>query len=78
MEVLSLVTSTTGVAVASTLGGSGVVGAKLYQILIAPILGFENAIDVCIFVMVLGGFLAVMAKILYFKRQQFNAKQSES
>lgn len=42
--------------------GSGVVGAKLYQILIAPILGFEDAIDVCIFVMVLGGFLAVMAK----------------
>ena len=42
--------------------GSGVVGAKLYQVLIAPILGFENAIDVCIFVMVLGGFLAVMAK----------------
>ena len=42
--------------------GSGVVGAELYQILIAPILGFENAIDVCIFVMVLGGFLAVMAK----------------
>ena len=41
--------------------GSGVVGAKLYQVLMAPILGFENAIDVCIFVMVLGGFLAVMA-----------------
>lgn len=42
--------------------GSGVVGAKLYQVLIAPILGFENAIDVCIFVMVLGGFLAVVAR----------------
>lgn len=42
--------------------GSGVVGAKLYQVLMAPILGFENAIDVCIFVMVLGGFLAIMAK----------------
>ena len=42
--------------------GSGVVGAKLYQVLMAPILGFENAIDVCIFVMILGGFLAVMAK----------------
>lgn len=42
--------------------GSGVVGAKLYQILIAPILGFENAIDVCIFVMILGGFLAVVAR----------------
>ena len=42
--------------------GSGVVGAELYQVLIAPILGFGDAIDVCIFVMVLGGFLAVMAK----------------
>lgn len=42
--------------------GSGVAGAKLYQVLMAPILGFANAIDVCIFVMVLGGFLAVMAK----------------
>ena len=42
--------------------GSGVVGAQLYQILMAPILGFADAIDVCIFVMVLGGFLAIMAK----------------
>ena len=42
--------------------GSGVIGAQLYQVLMAPILGFENAIDVCIFVMVLGGFLAIMAK----------------
>lgn len=42
--------------------GSGVVGAKLYQVLMAPILGFQDAIDVCIFVMVLGGFLAIMAK----------------
>ncbi len=42
--------------------GSGVVGAKLWQVLMAPILGFENAIDVCIFIMVLGGFLAIVAK----------------
>ena len=42
--------------------GSGVEGAQLYQVLMAPILGFENAIDVCIFVMILGGFLAIMAK----------------
>ena len=42
--------------------GSGVEGAALWQVLMAPILGFEDAIDVCIFVMVLGGFLAVMAK----------------
>ena len=42
--------------------GSGVQGAELYQILMAPILGFGDAIDVCIFVMVLGGFLAVVAR----------------
>ncbi len=42
--------------------GSGVVGAKLYQVLIAPILGFADAIDVSIFIMVLGGLLAVVAR----------------
>ncbi len=42
--------------------GSGVVGAKLWQVLMAPILGFENAIDVCIFIMILGGFLAIVAR----------------
>ncbi len=42
--------------------GSGVEGAALYQILIAPILGFEDAIDIGIFIMVLGGLLAVVAK----------------
>ncbi|MDO4741862.1 MAG: YfcC family protein [Candidatus Saccharibacteria bacterium] len=42
--------------------GSGVVPARLYQVLISPILGFESAIDVCIFVMILGGFLAVVAR----------------
>lgn len=42
--------------------GSGVVGAKLYQVLIAPILGFADAIDVCIFIMMLGGLLAVVAR----------------
>ena len=42
--------------------GSGVVGAELYQVLIAPILGFADAIDVSIFIMVLGGLLAVVAR----------------
>ncbi len=42
--------------------GSGVVGAGLHQILMAPILGFADAIDVCIFIMMLGGLLAVVAK----------------
>ena len=42
--------------------GSGVVGAELYQVLISPMLGFADAIDVCIFIMMLGGLLAVVAR----------------
>ena len=42
--------------------GSGTVGAKLSQILLAPILGFENAVDVAIFVLILGGFLKIIDK----------------
>ncbi len=42
--------------------GSGTVGASLSQVLKAPILGFENAIDVGIFIMMLGGLLAVINK----------------
>ena len=42
--------------------GSGVEGAALWQVLMAPILGFEDAIDVGIFIMVLGGFLAIVNK----------------
>lgn len=42
--------------------GSGVVPAELHQILMAPILGFADAIDVCIFIMMLGGLLAVVAR----------------
>ena len=42
--------------------GTGVVRASISDILMSPILGFENAIDVCIFVLILGGFLAVVGK----------------
>ena len=42
--------------------GTGVVRATLPNILMAPILGFENAIDVSIFVLILGGFLAIVAQ----------------
>ncbi len=40
--------------------GSGVVGATLSQTLMAPILGFADAIDICVFVLVLGGFLKII------------------
>lgn len=44
------------------INGTGVVRASLSDVLMSPILGFENAIDVCIFVLILGGFLAVVGK----------------
>ena len=39
-----------------------VTGATLPQILDAPFAGFESALQVCLFIMVLGGFLAVVNK----------------
>ena len=47
---------------AQIVNGSGTVGAKLSQVLMSPILGFEDAIDVGIFIMMLGGLLAVINK----------------
>ena len=42
--------------------GSGVIGATLSDVLLSPILGFENAVDVAIFLLMLGGFLKVVNK----------------
>lgn len=39
--------------------GSGVIGATLSQTLLAPILGFADAIDICLFILILGAFLKV-------------------
>ena len=46
----------------SLIDGSGVVGATLSQTLLAPILGFVDAIDICLFVLILGAFLKVVTK----------------
>ena len=40
--------------------GSGVVGATLSQTLLSPILGFADAIDICVFVLILGAFLKIV------------------
>ncbi len=48
--------------------GTGVIKADLATTLMSPILGFENAIDVCIFVLVLGGFLAIVNRTGAFKK----------
>mgnify|MGYP004561266495 FL=1 len=42
--------------------GSGTIGAKLSDVLMSPILGFADSIDVCVFVLILGGFLAIITK----------------
>lgn len=40
--------------------GSGVVGATLSQTLLAPIKGFADAIDICVFILILGAFLKIV------------------
>ena len=40
--------------------GSGVVGATFSQTLLAPIKGFGDAIDICVFVLILGAFLKII------------------
>ncbi len=40
--------------------GSGVIGATLPQTLLAPIQGFGDAIDVCLFILILGAFLKIV------------------
>ncbi len=42
--------------------GSGVLGATISQTLLAPILGFSDAIDICLFILILGAFLKVVTK----------------
>ncbi len=42
--------------------GSGVVKATLANILMSPVKGFADAIDVCVFVFILGGFLNIVTK----------------
>ena len=42
--------------------GSGTVGAKLSDFLLSPILGFADAVDVAVFILILGGFLAIITK----------------
>lgn len=49
-------------AEAALVDGSGVERASLSQILMSPILGFADAIDICIFVLILGAFLKVVNK----------------
>lgn len=47
---------------ADIIDGSGIIRAKLYDILMAPILGFENIISLSLFLLVLGGFINLVLK----------------
>ena len=42
------------------IAGSGVVGATLSQTLLSPVKGFVDAIDICVFVLILGAFLKIV------------------
>ena len=42
------------------IAGSGVVGANLAQTLLSPVKGFVDAIDICVFVLILGAFLKIV------------------
>lgn len=43
-------------------GGEGVTGATFYDVATAPIFGFQDAISVCLFVLILGGFLGIITE----------------
>jgi uncharacterized ion transporter superfamily protein YfcC len=53
--ILALITVLMGAA-----GVPGVTPATVADVVTAPVLGFQNSVGVCLFVLVLGGFLAIM------------------
>ncbi|WP_296010118.1 YfcC family protein [uncultured Adlercreutzia sp.] len=57
LVVLAIVT-----VIMSACGVEGVEGATLSQVLTAPVFGFQDAIGVCLFVMILGGFLGIITE----------------
>ncbi|MFQ7158795.1 MAG: hypothetical protein ACLRPX_03880 [Ruthenibacterium sp.] len=60
--IILLVVALASVIVSIVAPESGVKPATLSSFTMAPVGGFANALDVCVFVMVLGGFLAIMTK----------------
>ncbi len=60
--IILLVVALASVVVAMVAPDSGVTAATLSSFTMAPVRGFADALDVCVFVMVLGGFLAIMTK----------------
>ncbi len=60
--IILLVVALASIIVSMVAPESGVVAANLSSFTMAPVRGFADALDVCVFVMVLGGFLAIMTK----------------
>ena len=54
LAVITMIMGATGV--------EGVQGATLADIVTAPVLGFKDAIEVCLFVLILGGFLGIVTE----------------
>jgi len=46
----------------SAFGGGGVTGATIYDVTTAPVKGFTDALPVCLFVLILGGFLGIVTE----------------
>ena len=60
--IILLVVALASIIVSMVAPESGVVAANLSSFTMAPVRGFADALDVCVFVMVLGGFLGVVMK----------------
>ena len=57
LVVLAVVT-----VIMAACGVEGIEGATLSGVLTAPVFGFQDAIGVCLFVMILGGFLGIITE----------------
>ena len=53
-------------------GVEGIEGATLSGVLTAPVFGFQDAIGVCLFVMILGGFLGIITETGALELTYFN------
>ena len=58
LAVITIIMALSGVA--------GVEGATIADVTTAPVLGFTDALPVCLFVLILGGFLGIVTELKVF------------